>query len=431
MRSRILFAIVALTTLAVAVFGVALALSLRRQYRQEAVLRLEREATRAAVDVRADSAGRAGTVELPRPAQGTELGLYAADGHLASGLGPPVSDAAVRSALLGRVSQTGEADGPVIAVPVFGAEGVTGALRAGRPESDIEGRVHRAWLAMLGLGGGAILLSAVIASGVSRRISRPVSALAGAATRLGQGDFSVRVGRSDVKELDALGHALDATAERLGQLVQRERAFSADASHQLRTPIAALRLRLESAQMDPRANLERVNHEALGDLDRLERTVGDLLALARDKPLDRDQLAIPALFEEIGASYHGLLAARGRPLRVDLRPPLAQVRASTAAVRQVLHVLLGNALDHGAGAVTLRCRTAPGGMAMEVEDEGDGVVAEPESIFRRRSGGEAGRGIGLALARSLAEAEGGRLHLVRAAPHPLFALVLPTADTDA
>jgi len=273
MGRRILAAIVALTTLAVAAFGVPLALSVRDQYRKEAVLRLDREATRAALGVPADFGSSGEPVELPDPGGGVEVGLYGPDGRLVRGRGPARPDQAVGAALAGRISQAGEADGPVIAVPVIANEAVTGVLRAAQPESDIEGRVHRAWLVMLALGLGAVSLAAVIGLGVSRRISRPVHTIAGAAERLGHGDFSARVDRFGIGELDTLGAALNATAERLGELLRRERAFSADASHQLRTPIAALRLRLEAAQLDPEPDQRPALENALADLDRLETTV--------------------------------------------------------------------------------------------------------------------------------------------------------------
>jgi signal transduction histidine kinase len=95
---------------------------------------------------------------------------------------------------------------------------------------------------------------------------------------------------------------------------------------------------------------------------------------------------------------------------------------SASAVRQVLDVVLANASEHGAGSVMLRARSAPGAIVIDVADEGPGV-ADIGAPFERRSG--EGHGIGLALARTLAEAEGGRLVLERPGPNPVFSLVLP------
>jgi len=108
---------------------------------------------------------------------------------------------------------------------------------------------------------------------------------------------------------------------------------------------------------------------------------------------------------------------------VDVAAELPVSSASQAAVRQVVDVLLDNAVVHGAGTVTLSLRDAGGAVAIDVADEGPGP-ADPEEAFRRRGDSAAGHGIGLALARSLAEAEGGRLRLTRPRP-PVFSLLLP------
>jgi signal transduction histidine kinase len=107
---------------------------------------------------------------------------------------------------------------------------------------------------------------------------------------------------------------------------------------------------------------------------------------------------------------------------------LPAVRVSTAAVREILDVLGSNAAQHGGGVVTLRARDTGGGVALEVSDEGRGVEGDIERIFQRRSRSSGGHGIGLVLARSLAEAEGGRLVLKRSGDHPTFALLLLATD---
>ncbi len=107
---------------------------------------------------------------------------------------------------------------------------------------------------------------------------------------------------------------------------------------------------------------------------------------------------------------------------------LDPVWASTGAVRQMLDVLVSNAARHGAGTLTVAAHNIPGGVAIEVADEGPGVTGDPDRIFVRRDSAERSHGIGLALARSLAEAEGGRLLLRPGGPGATFALLFSTSD---
>jgi signal transduction histidine kinase len=431
MRRRILGSILATTAVAVVLFGLPLALAVQHLYHSEAVVRLEREATRATTAI-PDSFGTSGDpVELPTPPAGTRLGLYRADGRLVTGSGPAVMDAAVRAALAGRVAERTTGGSVVVAVPVPDEERVAAVVRAATPAGAIDARVRRAWLLMAALAAGAVAVAGLVAGVLAGRLSRPVDALALDAARLGNGDFSVRAGRSGVAEVDAVAATLDATGARLGQLLARERAFSADASHQLRTALAGLRLRLEAARLLPGADQDQAIADALAEVDRLEGTLEQLLVLARDTDVERDRLDLGEVLGTVERSWHGRLAADGRPLRLKVDSDLPPVRASTAAVTQVLDVLVSNAAVHGAGVVTLRARTAPGGLALEVSDEGPGVAGDPDRVFVRRDSAAAGHGIGLALARSLAEAEGGRLLLQHAGPPVVFVLLLPADLADA
>jgi signal transduction histidine kinase len=424
-RRRILAAIVAITAVAVALFGLPLALVVQHLYRSEAVVRLEREGTRAVTAVPDSFTTSGDPVELPPPDDGTRLALYRADGRLVVGDGPGRMDPAARAGLAGRVAERTAQGFLVVAVPVADEERVVGVVRAALPEAAIDRRVHRAWLLMAALGLAVLAVAALVARVQAGRLSRPVDALAMTAARLGDGDFSARAGRSGVAEVDEVARTLDATSDRLGQLLARERAFSADASHQLRTPLAGLRLRLEAARLLPGADQRQAVADALVEVDRLEGMVEQLLALARDVGPPRDRLDLAAVLDDLDRRWHGRLAAASRPLRLQVEADAPPVRVSASAISQVLDVLVANAAEHGGGAVTVRARSAPGGLALEVGDEGLGVTGDPARIFSRRGASSPTRGIGLALARSLAEAEGGRLLLQHPGPRPMFALLLP------
>lgn len=428
MRRRILTSLVGLTALAVVVFGVPLGYAAQRLYHDEEVQRLQREAAEAAQRVPGDFSTSRDPVELP-PEDGISFTLYGPDGQRAAGHGPRSADEATRSALRGNVADASVSGSLLGAVPIGRQERVIGAVRAVVPASVVSDRSHRTWLLMVALGAAAIALSAFIGWRQSRRLARPIDRLAQSATRLGEGDFTARAPSAGVPELDAVGRALDTTASRLDTMLARERAFSADASHQLRTPLAALRMRLELARLDPRIDRQTLLDDALQEVDRLGSTIDDLLELGRDMHTPRAALSVDTVVQELDRTWHGPLAAAGRPLRTVIDPDAPTVHASPAAVRQVLDVLIDNAVTHGSGTVTLRVRPAGNGLAIEVCDEGPGVrEADSEHVFDRRSLDDQRHGIGLALARSLAEAEGGRLVLQRTSPAPVFAMVLPASE---
>jgi signal transduction histidine kinase len=420
--------IIGVTGVAIILFGVPLALALQSVSHGQAVHQLVADATRSGTDVSADFVRSGDPIELAPAADGAALALYGSDGRRASGQGPGYGDQVVRSALAGRVSDGSTGGAIVVAVPLSNQERVFAVMRASLPASAVEGSVHRDWVGMGVLGLVALVLAGFIAHLLAIQLSRPVEALVAAATRLGEGDFSVRPGRSRVPELDTAARALEATADRLGTALSRERSFSTHASHQLRTPLAALRVRLETAQITPGADLPRAVSDALDQVDRLDATVKDLLLLARDRKPSHAPLPVPALLDDLEQEWRGRLAVQARPLRVIADDDQPVVRASTPAVRQILNVLIDNAQVHGRGAVTLHARRAGSGLVIAVEDEGLGVEGEAERIFHRHPGDPVAGGIGLPLARSLAEAEGGRLLLRAPGPRPRFELFLPSVS---
>lgn len=393
-------------------------------YRDEAISRLERDANKAIAEIPVPSSP-VDTPELPVLEDGTQLAVYDGQGNRVAGQGPDRADRPVTRAEEVPGPITSQTSGSiVVAIPLSTDEQVFAIVRAALPEHVVNDRVHRAWLAMAGLGISVIGVAALVAVVQARRLSRPVKQLAAAADRLGQGDFAVRAGRAGIPELDAAATALDTTAERLGQLLQRERAFSAHASHQLRTPLTGLRVQLEAATLTPNADPRAALLEALQSVDQLEQTIDDLLALARDVGPRSGPLDLRGLIDEVEQRWHGPLADEGRPLRTIVQPDLPSASASSAAMRQILDVLVANAVEHGAGMVTVEVRAAGGGIAIEVTDEGPGIAAGTGDVFAPRTSPSTGRGIGLGLASSLAAAEGGRLLLGRTGPGPIFRVLL-------
>ncbi len=356
--------------------------------------------------------------------------VYDGDGDRLAGSGPDAPADVVSDALDGHAEADTVGDLFVAAVPVTYSDEVIGAVAVATP-STILRDVAVIWVGMVGLAIAAVSVAWLVGRRQARRLARPLEDLEESARRLGDGDFSVRTRRGGIAEIDAVGAALDATAARLDHLLAGERAFSADVSHQLRTPLAGLRLRLEAVAERADPDVRRAVAASLVDADRLEAIIDELLTLAHAGqaaaagPVDLD-----ALLGELSPEWGARLALHGRELEVRVDPGAPDARASTAAVRQVLGVLVDNATIHGRGTVAVTVREASGAVAVDVSDEGPGVQDPEGTVFAQRADRRDGHGIGLALARRLAEAEQGRLTLSRTAP-PVFTLLLPAAADTA
>lgn len=421
MRPRLVVAIAAVAAVAVLLLAIPLALVLRTQYREDELLRLQRDTVAATREVDVTNA-RGDPIELPSSSD--VLAVYESAGQRVAGEGPPQAGPLVEAALRsGRLEDATDGGVFTVAVPLLVDERVTGAVLATRSDDEATARVHRSWLAVIALAAAIVALAIAAAWILGRRLASPLERLAAAARKLGDGDFSVRAPRSEIAEADAVAAALDATAERLDDLLRRERSFSADASHQLRTPLAAARLELEALEL--RGTPPEEVGRALVEIERLQLTIDTLLAVARDSDRQPETTDIRLLSCRAEDRWRGPLADQGRPLRTALEAGPLAAKASPGVVAEILDVLLDNAQRHGAGAVTITARRTGGGLAIDVADEGDGFAGDPESAFSRRSG--PGHGIGLDLARSLAMAEGGQILVTRAGPRPVLTLLLPVA----
>ena len=418
-RTRIIGLAVWAAVLAIALFGIPLAVGVLQYALAQERSELERTANEVAIAVAADVAPGEELKETPE-AGAAEVAVYDEHGELVGGTGPDGEPPEVAEALDGGVAVESRDGDLIVAVPVTHDADVIGVARAAVPRSGVLSRVALIWAGMAGLAGLAVGAVWLLARRQASRLARPLEQLAVSAHR-------VRARADDIPEIDAVGAALNNTAVRLDDMLARERAFSADASHQLRTPLAGLRLRLEAALEKPDQDPGPAITASLTDADRLEHTIEELLSLARETSATRGRpVNLRELLGEIERDWHARLEVQGRRLQLNVDPRAPQPQASAPAVRQVLMVLIDNAATHGCGAIAVAVREAADAVAIDVSDEGAGVSkAEPE-LFARRSATANGHGIGLALARRLAEAEGGRLQLTRPAP-PIFTLLLPPA----
>ena len=426
MRRKFLINTVGVAAFAVFLFAIPLTIVAANLIRADAVAELEHVATAAERSVSGDTLLSQDPAEFPGHTGTGFMALYDAKGARRAGVGPPQLEAGLRTVLNGQVRRLNSTDA-VVAIPIIQNEVVLGAIRAQASAGHTQSRIVRAWLLIAGLGISALLVGAFAASRRARHLAQPLVDLETAALRIGDGDFTTVTPRSGIHEIDAVANALEVTASRLGQALARERSFSADASHQLRTPIAALQITLETAKLIGRLDMNVID-DALIETERLTATVTDLLLLARDAHSAREVLDIAALVEGIESEWHGTLASQGRRFHTRIDQDLPVVRASVSAERHVLSVLVANATEHGDGTVSVVARRVGDGIVIDVHDEGPGFQAIVDTMFERRSGTDPRRGIGLALARSLAEAEGGRLYITHPGPGPTMS-VLITAPT--
>ncbi|MFC4125038.1 sensor histidine kinase [Nocardia rhizosphaerae] len=308
--------------------------------------------------------------------------------------------------------------------------GTSGSLRLEVPAGPMHARQEQAVaavaLAVLASLGAAFSVAVVTA----RRVADPLRDVAARAARLAMGDFRPDPRRHGIAELDRVSDVLDSATVEIAGRLQREHALVADVSHQLRSRLTAVRLRLDelSTHADPEVVHEA--EEAMAQVDRLTDAIDDLVRASRDEDAaDRDPVPVMAELRGVVAEWAHPFTEEGRELRLigdeSLRAPITGSR-----LREAVAVLVDNALMHGGGTCTVSVRTVPTMssrdplICVEVADEGEGVRDElAPHIFDRGFSAGGSTGVGLALARALVEADGGRLELQRRRP-ALFAVFL-------
>ena len=301
-------------------------------------------------------------------------------------------------------------------------------------DSYLSGNLTRELLLIGAVALAAVGVAVVLGLLYARRLARPLEELARAADRLGLGDTGPLGRRYGIQELDRVAEGLDGSAQRINDLLSAERDFAVDASHQLRTPLTALSMRLE--EMVAAADYPDVVREegaaALSQTERLADVVGQLLGRARRTATGSPTVAsVDEIVGQQVIEWEPAFRRLNRRLAVAGEKGLLAF-ATPGGAAQVIATLLDNALVHGAGTVTIRTSRTRRSVVIEVRDEGSGVPAElaPRIFERSVSGSPTGTGLGLALARTIAAADGGQVVLVRPRP-AVFALFLPHATADA
>jgi len=289
---------------------------------------------------------------------------------------------------------------------------------------------------VFGAGLAAVLVGISIAIWQANRLTAPLVYLAASAEQLGSGQVRPRIERSGIEEIDQVADELSRSADRMAARLAAERQFAADASHQLRTPLTALTMRLE--EISATTTQPEVRDEADKSLEQVERLVGvvdDLLGRSRRALGSGTQLVVlQEVLDQQREEWAQAFAGAGRALVIH--DTSATVFATPGGLAQVLATLIENSLHHGGGTTTVATRESGANHAIvvEVSDQGEGVPEDlAPRIFEREVTSGKGTGLGLALARDLVTADGGRLELAHRAP-AAFAVFLqgvpPMVDLD-
>ncbi len=436
MRRRLLASYLAVALLVLALLEIPLAISYAENERRELTDKVERDTValatlvedslehgtpipaqvrRVAADYDADTGGRVLVVDAhggalldTAPTQSRDFSSRieierALAGEIATGT---------------RTSRTLGTDLLYVAVPVASSGVVHGAVRVTYPMSAVVARIHRYWSVLALIALAVLAVAVVIAFALARWVVGPLDRLERAADAIGTGDLQVRAPVEGPPEVRRLAETFNATVAKVDVLVRSQDEFVADASHQLRNPLAALRLRLENLDRDVAPGGRRELEGALGEVERLSALVDALLTLARadraaaaPRPVD-----VAAVVRDRVAAFAPYADERRVRLEETTQPGVAALM-TPGRLEQVLDNLLANALDHSPPSTTVTVSASRRGEVTEIRvaDEGPGMapdaIARAFDRFWRGDGADTGFGLGLAIVSRLVRADGGTVEL--------------------
>jgi signal transduction histidine kinase len=376
LRARVQRVILGAVGMALLLFAVPLAIAVAVLVHSDATADLQDDATRTVASVGDGPVQPDRPVRIAQPHNSARIAVYTADGLRGWGHGP------LRSGLAAQAADAAAHDGQeagelAVVIPVVTDGQVVGSVRAAFPMQDLILQTVGWWVALLSLAGAALAGVRVLARRLAGGVAQQEEQLTVAA-----------------------------------QALHRERTFTRDVTHQLRTPLSGLLTGLESAAADPAAHGDAVD-TALDRARQLQSIVDDLNVVRRT--------ALDARCDVVAEA--GAAVARVRPpdgRRVFLRADdVPAARCAPAVVRQILTVLLDNAVRHGAGDITVTVETLGDTVSVEVADEGPGFTAD------------ALPGTGLRLAGDLAESVYGALLIRRRGPRPRVAALMPAVPDPA
>ena len=347
---------------------------------------------------------------------------------------PEVTEALSGTVSIGRrFSSTVNQELLYVAVPILNGPQTIGAVRITFPASVVDDAVDQRLRGISFVAGFTLLASALVAVLLALGITRRLSNLRNVTEEFTKGNYSVRAEiNGGAPEIRSLARSFNTMADQLDKLISQQKAFAGDASHQLRTPLTALHLRLERATemlaTDPAGAAERIE-AAMVEADRLQRLVEGLLALSRSENTDqtaRIKCDATQIARERFENWEALASEQGVSIVLNV-PESATIFAIPGALEQVIDNFIDNALEVVPTNSTIKVEiTSDSDLTkISVVDEGPGIpeadIAKAFNRFWRARSDTHGSGLGLAIIDRLVTASGGRAELVNLSPHGLSA----------
>jgi signal transduction histidine kinase len=361
--------------------------------------------------------------------QGDELLVLNTTGHVVAQSGDPHDNWSKTAA---EENQSGEPatkltkDRMIVVEPIDGRKGAQiGTIVLERPTDPLNQNIENLWLYLAALSGAAMVAATLIAVYIARWVGKPLARLDTAARRIADGELAVRAGTgSGPPEVRRMAATFNMMAGRLETLVHGHRAMLADVSHQLRTPLTALRLRLDLLAAESGSADAAELAGAQEEIARLSRLVDGLLATARAESVTEQLVninVVPAVAERVAAwqpvaDGHGVklvVEAPGTRDGKDAGPPL--IALGIGHLEQILDNLLDNAIDAlgDGGSVRVSVAASADGTTLTVADDGPGMTVQERSraFLRFTTGNPGGTGLGLAIVHRLVTSNGGTIRL--------------------
>jgi len=409
-RRQITLVTIAATAMVVLSFLAPLALLVRTVVAQHAIDEAN-AAAQSIVPVAVGDHDRTTLERIVAQADATTAGtisLYLDDGTMVGKAPFAVRSESIALARTGRAFTQSFDGGVEVFLPIIRPETGGPVVRVVVPDSVLHHNVYPIWILLGALGLAMIVVAGVVADRIARSIIRPLLATGAIAERLAGGDLSARARDAGTAEVKVVASALNALADRVSDLLQEERESMANLSHELRTPVTALRLTADQIR-DP-ADAQRIG-ELIG---RVEEAVTHLIDRARNpkRRADHGDLAV-AVVERV--SFWSVLArAQERPLQVTIERESLPVRATRSDLDVTIDALIGNVFAHTPGGCGLDVRAVvrDGVACLIVDDNGPGLKHTDIRRGKSRSN-TVGTGLGLDIARRVAEKAGGRLVVMR------------------